>query len=272
VPWVAVNGNFYILSQMSFSSFECDIKMDPFRGKAKGNETPQQVAARELYEESAHLLDLRDVSAALKDENKGLYHVFLQLNCGDFAEFASQYDANCNQLKGNEEVQECLGVAFIPVDLNDLYFTIGESSIRLASQMKETLETAQAMVRANKTIPSICLERKAENGEVTWHGIQSDPPINVKLSQDRESLSQTVTGEDWQYSGMVANQERFLGFITYGIIQKLKKYPQDWSEITRSPGYKIISNHTDLKRLVDEARNSQEEVVKHFSELSISDM
>jgi len=199
VPWVKVGENYYILGQVSVSSDQCDMKMDPFRGKAEPEEkTPQQTAARKLWEESAHLLDLRNHAQELGEESKSLYHVILEFEDGELNEFAPQYDENRRKLvRDNEKVEACLGVAFIPVNriVNcvvkhkaNYYIKITKKRIRLASQMIEILREAKSMIDNNMTVPCIALKKVQENNEVNFIPVRKSMKLLALSEAPRSNI------------------------------------------------------------------------------------
>ena len=52
MPWVLVDGEWYFLVQMGYSSELYNFKVDPLRGKKEPGETDWETAVRECHEES----------------------------------------------------------------------------------------------------------------------------------------------------------------------------------------------------------------------------
>ena len=59
LPWIRLDGAWYILFQMSLSAPLKTTKANPFRGGRKPGEQIAEAAWRELWEESGHVLDLQ---------------------------------------------------------------------------------------------------------------------------------------------------------------------------------------------------------------------
>jgi len=276
VPWVKINNTFFVLGQVSVSAFKCDIKVDPFRGKPKDGETRWATAARELWEESAHLLDLRQLRvdhpshAGLfqHPSDNGLFHLSLQFSTTDeFSQFVSQYDRNSAKL-GNEK-QECLGIAFVPADYQGK--TLPDNTIRLANQMLDVLRQTRVMLKEGSKLPSLHLKMTQENECVSWIPAAADEQLNITDIGAVASLDVSLP-KNWQYSQVGASNEAELNreFVFRGIVNVLQTYPDSWRDIAASPGYRQIERFPELLTKVNcaiQAAKNQEAEVEHKGEM-----
>ena len=65
VPFARIGAEAVAFLQVSISARFGDFKIDPYRGHVEGHESDEEAAARETFEESLHLIDLRPAAATL---------------------------------------------------------------------------------------------------------------------------------------------------------------------------------------------------------------
>eukprot|EP00743_Colponemidia_sp_Colp-15_P002484 GILK01002693.1.p1 GENE.GILK01002693.1~~GILK01002693.1.p1 ORF type:complete len:445 (-),score=49.46 GILK01002693.1:104-1372(-) len=132
VPWVqGPDGTWYALFQASFSAYDYDMKLDPFRGKVRDGEDMLAAACRELYEESCGLFQIPPSSLGRADrytcpdrDGNELYHIPVEFTHRKEPKFNFQqvlqrvvddFDVNRRSRNtGTDEVfKETCGIAFV---------------------------------------------------------------------------------------------------------------------------------------------------------------
>ncbi|KAG2374825.1 hypothetical protein C9374_010402 [Naegleria lovaniensis] len=205
VPWVEINKSWYCLLQVSFSSYELDVKLDPLRGTMKPNETPVQTAIREAKEESFNVLDFSNVEHILARQKPvlGLYHVQLLFDYENaIQDILLAFD---HQQKDKKEVD---GLMLFTQEKGP------PKGVRISSQVESMLQNipAKIPVKMKKRQNLTCVSFVAEP--------VSDPATSCTTVIVKHYFTKFVH--------RLQKEEGFRKkFIQQMIVQKLIDYPQD---------------------------------------------
>eukprot|EP00923_Selenidium_pygospionis_P025329 GHVN01044624.1.p1 GENE.GHVN01044624.1~~GHVN01044624.1.p1 ORF type:complete len:303 (+),score=29.85 GHVN01044624.1:38-946(+) len=267
VPWVKIDGNWHCLLQLSFSASLLTWKFDPFRGGREGQEDSQVTSAREAYEESAGVVDLRQLVGdrdAFGEAAEGLYHVRLEFTdkTAHPCDVSGVYDANrsltvfhrvldqnCRSASDKSfsaSARECVGIAWVDIS------NPSSANVRFSAQVNRISEYYKKMNGENKfgeSLRVIHVERREEsftshrspNILITWRGVDSKTPSS--------SISDHPRNESCSLSSPTCpmhdndRAEDLWELIRW----KLKHYPQDRGDVIRA-----LSRFSKQKKIEEE--------------------
>lgn len=133
--------DYYVIAQISFSGFPKNenneyafIKLDPFRGNQKKDESSWETASRECKEETHHLIDLTEIG---NDDNKflvknGIYHLLVHFESSE--KLLDDHQYNLTQLQN--ELRE-INDSSDKIDLNTI-----KRELEIENLLKETFGIA----------------------------------------------------------------------------------------------------------------------------------
>ncbi len=109
-------------SEGASHTFQGDLKVDPFRGPVDEGETEPETAARETYEESGHVFDLRSALKAIGSSLliEGIYQIKIEFEEPEYASISNLRklgDANLKILhelgdRGAKSIKRLHGVSW----------------------------------------------------------------------------------------------------------------------------------------------------------------
>ncbi len=185
------------------------MKVDPLRGQRRDNEKPEETAARELYEESSGLFDLRNSTspalecAKLPQTNTGdgyIFHLRVIFDssssdkCVTPTALIDEYRNNRRALDGCDEI---LDLAIEPqsrLDDRNFYPRLAQQTVVLLSEFKENI----------REIPVIHLHRRTYSRLTTYRfeseevGMEFDL-AGLKLKEERRAYHPLLLdGPAWE--------------------------------------------------------------------------
>jgi hypothetical protein len=202
------------IDQVSVSARKNDVKIDPLRGQRRGNETPQETATRELYEESSGLFDLRKSAldfAKLPKTRTGdgeIFHARVIFGCAPSGyevtptSLIKDYRNNRRALDGCDEI---LDLAIEPQSRRDnqnIYPRLAHQTNEILSKFKENMSD----------IPSIHLHRVTFSKLTTYRfdadesGIEFDL-AGLKLKEDRHAYHPLLLDDSAWESWIIDHDE-----------------------------------------------------------------
>lgn len=193
MPWFRVGPLWLVLLQTSYSASLFNWKLDPLRGSQEKGETPWQAAAREAYEESRYVLDLRATFAAKEDAEprarpgQELFHVICSFGQGlesadaDLNELLGAFDTNPIHVDSDDTLRtpETVGLVVTRVGNEEATNLTPLTKLRFASQVKNM----RFKDGPPATAPHITLVRAgadqgasdAASAQQTWLGLFNRP-------------------------------------------------------------------------------------------------
>jgi ADP-ribose pyrophosphatase YjhB (NUDIX family) len=227
IPWTFINNTWYFLAQMSFSSTHCSFKLDPLRGQKNNNEQPHDAAAREAFEESAHVLDFTRVSADFGNHLDNLYHVRVYFQSAkELRDVVKLYDENREILLKDDEaakyIKEVEGLAWVKW-IQAERSAESSSKLRLASQL-QTMLNKDLGTRDN--LPCFCFKCETSSTGVTSFVafVAADIPEPITVEDSEWSCSKFAKGEEHESK------------LHHYCKEKLRNYPEDKYEMIEVPG------------------------------------
>jgi len=224
VFWLNIDGSWYFLSQISFSSYECDVKSEPFRGRPKNNEKKYDTAARRCFDESYQLIDIRPYDHNNEENFIGnLFHFRLAFaNPNDLQTLFMGDFVNNNKLLGFHENIFSINIERIQEENNP--------RIRRSENIRNMLGKKVTF----DTLPLITLARQTpSNGR----GIVTYKPAAVQVAQPTAAAIPWVDAEvgpnNSYFRPQAISNEQILDWNIEAILAKLHDYPfpRDKNEI-----------------------------------------
>lgn len=222
------NGKWLFLSQISFSSYELNFKIDPLRGQmdpAK-DDSRAHAAAREVYEETSRLVDFRAVQEHLVDfvvgKNALYCHVRVHFeSLEDEQAFQRLFDQNRYEKEADllPDEKENDSLVWCPKD-----FKADLDGLRFASELVKLQKTFSLFDEVYfDSLPSFVLERTTVNDFNTFVAAPCEGDAAREQSEGIVSALPHWVGE------VVAN--RLHKRILEAARKKIRLYPQDTQEV-----------------------------------------
>ncbi len=239
IPWILVGESWYFLTQLSYSTWKYNLKLDPLRGRIKGDESTEETAVREVLEESSMILNFKNVVSDLGGCSDNLYHVQCLFSDEQLQQIVQSYNENRKILiredNNQQIIEECVGIVWVKYDCSGGKYSINGTEYRVGSQLKKLLEDQENLPQLREKAPLFTFEKvDADNGVVSFCAISSE-------STERPHLD-IVDNEDWKHSQYFRNrnEEEIDEILSMFHRKHLIKYPTDKKRMGNALGCNTV--------------------------------